>query len=106
MKMIGVLGEFVVDLIADRATIQHGPGTISEAVLLALDRPVRVWSGIVSDALVDLSERGLLVDQATAAYLWGGPRLKNSRPAERSGSVALRKHTMLEYWAPSTGSWR
>jgi acyl-CoA hydrolase len=69
------IGELVVGLIPDRATIQHGPGNISEAVLSAIDRPVKVWSGIVSDALIQLSERGLLVGQAIAAYLWGGPEL-------------------------------
>jgi acyl-CoA hydrolase len=69
------IGELVVELIPDRATIQHGPGTISEAVLATIDRPVKVWSGVVSDALVDLCERGLLDGPAIAAYLWGGPQL-------------------------------
>ncbi len=69
------IGELVVSLIPNQATIQHGPGHISEAMVAAIDRPVRVWSGNVRDALVELSERGLLVGQATAAYLWGGPRL-------------------------------
>jgi len=81
------IGELVVDLIPDKATIQHGPGTISEAVLAAIDRPVKIWSGIVSDALVDLYERGLLSGQATAAYLWGGPQLHE---LAAQGAVRLR----------------
>ena len=69
------IGELVAALVPHGATLQYGPGAIAEAVVAALDRPVSVWSGLVSDALVDLSDRGLLVGRATAAYLWGGPRL-------------------------------
>jgi len=81
------IGDLVAGLIPKGATIQHGPGTISEALMGAIDRPVKVWSGVVSDALVDLCERGLLVGQATAAYLWGGPRLHE---LTAQGLVCLR----------------
>ena len=74
-EMDRLIGERVANLIPDGATIQYGPGTISEAVLTAIDRPVKVWSGIVTEALADLYERGMLSGQATAAYMWGGPRL-------------------------------
>ena len=81
------IGELVAEMIPAGATLQHGPGTIAEAVLAALDGPVSVWSGIVSDAVVDLCRRGLLVGQATAAYLWGGTGLHELAAA---GLIRLR----------------
>jgi hypothetical protein len=69
------IGRLVASLIPEGATVQWGPGAIGAAVIAALDRPVRVRSGLVTDELVDLADRGLLVGEATAAYLWGSSRL-------------------------------
>jgi Acetyl-CoA hydrolase/transferase C-terminal domain len=51
-----------------------------------MEKPVRVWSGLVTDELVDLAKRGLLADVARSAYLWGGPALHTMvrRGASRS----------------------
>ena len=48
-----------------------GPGSIGEAVLDALTVPVAVHSGILSDAVLDLASRGLLLPGPVAAYLAG-----------------------------------
>jgi acyl-CoA hydrolase len=69
------IGELVAELIPEGATLQHGPGLIGTAVMAALDRPVRILSGLVTDALVDLEARGLLEGVAETGYLWGGPDL-------------------------------
>ncbi len=41
----------------------------------ALERPVAVHTGLATDALVTLAERGLLRGPARAAYVWGGAAL-------------------------------
>ena len=65
----------VVASLPDEPTLQFGPGGIAEAIIAALDRPVRIWSGLVTEALADLHERRMLLGTATAAYAWGGPRI-------------------------------
>ena len=56
----------------DHATLQFGPGGIGEGIARAIDRPVRIWSGLCTDAMAELDERGLLSAPAVAAYTWGG----------------------------------
>ncbi|MEW6475812.1 MAG: acetyl-CoA hydrolase/transferase C-terminal domain-containing protein [Actinomycetota bacterium] len=65
------IGARVAALVPDGARIQFGPGTIGEAACAALDRPVRVSSGLLSDPVVDLARRGLLIGRPAAAYLAG-----------------------------------
>jgi acyl-CoA hydrolase len=62
----------VLSVLPDEPTLQFGPGGVAEAILAALDRPIRIWSGLVTDALAGLDARGLLLGAATAAYVWGG----------------------------------
>ena len=69
------IGELVAGLVPEGATIQWGPGRIGAAVVDALDHPVAVRSGLVTDELVALARRGLLARPAEAAYLWGGVEL-------------------------------
>ena len=69
------VGRLVADLIPEGATVQWGPGAVGASVVDALDRPVRVRSGLVTDELVPLAGRGLLAAPAEAAYLWGGQQL-------------------------------
>lgn len=69
------IGRLVAALVPEGATLQWGPGAIGASVVAALDRPVRVRSGLVTDELVDLDRRGLLAGPAAAAYVWGGPEL-------------------------------
>lgn len=66
------IGELVASLVPDDATLQFGPGGIGEGIARALDRPVRIWSGLCTDAMASLHDRGLLLAPAVAAYTWGG----------------------------------
>ena len=69
------IGRNVASVLPDEPTLQFGPGGIAEAILASIDRPVRVWSGLVTEAVADLESRGLLLGAATSAYAWGGPGL-------------------------------
>jgi acyl-CoA hydrolase len=72
------IGELAAALVPAGATIQWGPGVVGASIvaaLAALDKPVSVRSGLVTDELLDLHRAGLLIDAAEAAYLWGGPDL-------------------------------
>jgi acyl-CoA hydrolase len=69
------IAELVAGMVPDGATIQWGPGRVGAAVVAALDKPVAVRSGLVTDELVALDRHGLLSQPAEAAYLWGGPDL-------------------------------
>lgn len=69
------VGERVVSLLPEGATIQYGPGAIGRGVLAAVRSPVRVWSGVITDAVVDLDERHLLAEGTVATYAVGTQRL-------------------------------
>lgn len=70
------IGRHVASVLPGDATLQVGPGGVADAVLESLDQPVRIVSGLVSDAVARLDERGLLVGRAQAAYAWGGAPLE------------------------------
>jgi acyl-CoA hydrolase len=82
------IGRLIAGLIPDGATVQWGPGAVGAAVVDALDRPVKVHSGLVTGELEALDRRGLLSAPAEAAYLWGGPSLHRMVPA---GRLVLRE---------------
>lgn len=65
------IGRTVASLIPDDATLEFGPGGIGEGIAGALDRPVRLWSGLCTDSMATLHERGLLLAPAVAAYTFG-----------------------------------
>lgn len=69
------LGERVAALVPPGASVQYGPGLVGEAVLRALRVPVRIDSGLLTDAVVDLAGRGLLTGDPLAGYLVGTERL-------------------------------
>lgn len=62
-------------LVPSGARIQFGPGRLAAALVSALQVPVRVDSGLMSDPVVDLDERGLLLGTPTALGLYGTSRL-------------------------------
>jgi acyl-CoA hydrolase len=88
----------VASLIPDRATVQLGVGTLPVAVAGALSnhRELGVHSGVVSDVLVDLVERGVVTNahkgcdagHTVTGGLFGTQRLRDF--AERSGLVDMR----------------
>jgi acyl-CoA hydrolase len=59
-------------LVPDDATLQFGPGGIGEGIATSLRCPVRIRSGLLTDAMASLLDRGLLLAPALAAYTWGG----------------------------------
>lgn len=69
------IGAMVADLIPPGATLELGVGTICDAAAAALSAGVRIRSGVVTDALVRLHRRGLLLDRAEATFAWGGDGL-------------------------------
>ena len=66
------IAEHVVSLLPREATLQFGPGGIADVVVRAIDSPVRVWSGLLTDAVAELAARGLLRAPAVGAYAYGG----------------------------------
>lgn len=88
----------VAALIPDRATVQLGVGTLPAAVAEALGqhRELGVHSGVVSDVLVDLVERGVVSNahkgrdagKTVTGGLFGTQRLRDF--ARSSGLVEMR----------------
>jgi acyl-CoA hydrolase len=66
------IGAHVASLVPEGATVQFGPGGIGEGIARALQAPVRIRSGLLTDAMASLHPRGLLAAPAVAAYTWGG----------------------------------
>jgi hypothetical protein len=71
------IGATVSSLVPDDATLQFGPGGIGEGVARALDRPVRIVSGLCTDAIASLHERRLLLGPVVAAYTHGGEPVRD-----------------------------
>lgn len=92
------VAEHVAALIPDGATIQLGVGTLPVAVAAALrgHRDLGVHSGVVSDVLIDLVERGVVnnarkgrdAGKTVTGGLFGTQRLRDF--AVQSGSVEMR----------------
>ena len=77
------IGELVASLVPDDATLQFGPGGIGEGIASSLQGPVRIRSGLLTDAMATLHDRGLLLAPAMAAYTWGG------EPIERLADAGM-----------------
>jgi acyl-CoA hydrolase len=69
------IGADLATLVTPGAAVQFGPGPIGEAFVAALEVPVRIDSGIATDALVDLEARGLMIGDPLATYLSGTSKL-------------------------------
>ncbi|MGH9010827.1 MAG: hypothetical protein ACRDYF_13410, partial [Acidimicrobiia bacterium] len=69
------IGATVAELIPPGATLELGLGTVVDAAAAALSVGVCIRSGLVTDALVRLDRRGLLLDRAETTYAWGGDGL-------------------------------
>ncbi len=70
------IGRLVASLLPEDPTLQFGPGGIGEGIVRSLTKPVRIWSGLVTDTTASLHARGLLVGKAAAAYVWGGDPIR------------------------------
>jgi acyl-CoA hydrolase len=92
------VAERVAALIPDRATVQLGVGTMPAAVAAALSqhRDLGVHSGVVSDVLVDLVEKGIVTNaykgrdagKTVTGGLFGTQRLRDF--AQQGGSIDMR----------------
>lgn len=65
----------VASLVPAGARIQVGPGRLAQAIVAALEVPVRFDSGLLPDPVVDLDDNGLLIGEPVATYLCGTQRL-------------------------------
>lgn len=74
-EIIGRIGTHLAGLVPPGAAVQFGPGAVGEALVTALDVPVQIDSGIVTDSVVDLDQRGLLLGAPLGTYLVGSRRL-------------------------------
>lgn len=69
------IGARIAALVPDGSRIQVGPGGLGVAVFEALERPVAIDSGIISDSVVGLADRGLLDGLPIAPYVVGTERV-------------------------------
>jgi acyl-CoA hydrolase len=65
----------VTALVPEGARVQVGPGRLAQAMVAALEVPVRIDSGLLPEPVVDLDQKGLLLDDPMCAYLIGTRRL-------------------------------
>jgi acyl-CoA hydrolase len=61
--------------VPEGAQLQYGPGPVADALAEVLEVPVRVRSGMLTDTVLRLDQRGLLVGDPLGAYLWGSEEL-------------------------------
>jgi acyl-CoA hydrolase len=76
----------VVSVLPPTPTLQYGPGPLLDTIVRAVDRPVGIFSGLATDAVVDLARDGRLRGTAVAGYLWGSDAL---RDLARDGRLRL-----------------
>lgn len=69
------LADMVLKLVPDGARLQYGPGQLGTALLSRTTKPLHIDTGLLTDAVVDLDRRGLLVGTPSATYLLGSEAL-------------------------------
>ncbi|BCO39040.1 hypothetical protein MINTM001_01790 [Mycobacterium paraintracellulare] len=69
------LADAVLQLLPEDARIQYGPGQLGTALLRRTQVPLHIDTGLLTDAVVDLDNRGLLVGTPSATYLLGSDAL-------------------------------
>src|ERR1700722_2718362 len=65
------LADAVLRLLPNDARIQYGPGQLGTALLRRAKVPLRIDTGLLTAAVVDLARRGLLGETPSATYLLG-----------------------------------
>ncbi|BBY39977.1 hypothetical protein MMAN_41110 [Mycobacterium mantenii] len=81
------LADEVLRFVPAGARLQYGPGQLGTALLQRAQVPLRLDTGLLTDAVVDLDRRGLLVGEPSATYLLGSDVLydwADGRPILRS----------------------
>jgi acyl-CoA hydrolase len=69
------LADAVLRFVPPGARLQYGPGQLGTALLRRTEAPLRIDTGLLTDAVVDLYRRGLLVGNPSATYLLGSDAL-------------------------------
>jgi acyl-CoA hydrolase len=80
------LADVALRLVPEGARLQYGPGQLGTALLRRIRVPLHIDTGLLTDAVVDLDRRGLLVGTPSATYLLGSQKLydwADSRPILR-----------------------
>ena len=93
------IGEGIARFISDGSTIQTGLGKIPTAALRALKgrRYLRIHSGLIPEAVVDLEEAGAL---ASGVSVIGGVAIGSRRLYDRVGGAAYRFHPVSYTHSP------
>jgi acyl-CoA hydrolase len=65
------LADAVLRFVPDGARLQYGPGQLGTALLRRARIPLRIDTGLLTDAVVDLDYHGLLAGTPSATYLLG-----------------------------------
>jgi acyl-CoA hydrolase len=69
------LADAVLRFVPPGARLQYGPGQLGTALLRRTEAPLRIDTGLLTDAVVDLDRRGRLVGNPSATYLLGSDAL-------------------------------
>lgn len=69
------LADAVLRFVPEGARLQYGPGQLGTAVLRRTPVPLRIDTGLLTEAVVDMDTRGMLIDMPSAAYLFGTTKL-------------------------------
>lgn len=69
------LADAVLRFVPAYARLQYGPGPLGTALLRRTTVPLRIDTGLLTDAIADLDRSGLLLGQPSATYLVGTDRL-------------------------------
>lgn len=70
-----VIAARVAALIPEGSTVQIGAGSFARPLVEAVEAPIRLLSGVVTDTARVLDQRGMLLSRARGAYLAGGPEV-------------------------------
>ncbi|MDT5222505.1 MAG: hypothetical protein QOF15_4610, partial [Mycobacterium sp.] len=71
------LADAVLRFVPEGARLQYGPGQLGTALLRRAAVPLRIDTGLLTDAVVDMDKRGMLIDIPSATYLFGTEVLYN-----------------------------
>lgn len=69
------LADEVLRHVPPGARLQYGPGQLGTALLQRTTVSLQIDTGLLTDAVVDLERRGLLIGKPSASYLMGGDEL-------------------------------
>jgi len=65
------LADAVLRFVPEGARLQYGPGQLGTALLKQARQRLQIDTGLLTDAVIDLDQRGLLLGIPSATYLFG-----------------------------------